>query len=138
MDRRKLSQLRYLKNEIKLLQDQTNRIETHTTVDSVKGSQQEFPYIEYPIKIEGVDIQEYDKKLRRLQRRKSRQIEELTDLVEEIEEYLQTIDDCITRQAILLKYVNGLTWEQTAASIGGGNTGEGLRKRVIRFFQEEN
>ncbi len=125
-----------MKNEIKLIQERIDNIETHTTTDSVKGSQVEFPYVEYTIKIEGIDTQEYNRKLRRLQRELNRRVEELMDLVEEIEEYLQTIDDCITRQAVLLKYVNGLTWEQTAASIGGGNTGEGIRKRVIRFFQE--
>lgn len=136
MDRRKLSQLKYLKNEIKIIQKQIDDIETRTTADSVRGSQVEFPYIEYNIKIEGIDMQQYNRKLRRLQRELNRRVEELMDLVEEIEEYLQTIDDCITRQAIMLKYINGLTWEQTAASIGGGNTGEGVKKRVQRFFQE--
>ena len=136
MDRQKLSQLKHLKNEIKLLQERIDSIETHTTFDSVKGSRTEFPYIEYTIKIEGIDMQEHNRKLRRLQRNLNRRVEELMDLVEEIEEYLQTIDDCITRQAIMLKYINGLTWEQTAASIGGGNTEEGLKKRVQRFFQE--
>lgn len=44
--------------------------------------------------------------------------------------------DIITRQAIRFKYVNGLTWSQVAANIGGGSTEEGLRKSVQRFFQE--
>lgn len=136
MDKHKLSQLRYLKNEIAMLKEQIGDIQVHTTSDSVKASQSSFPYIEYTAKIRGADIQEYARKLRRRQRRLDRRVKELMDLVEEIEEYINTIDDSITRQAISLKYINGLSWDQTAASIGGGNTAEGLRKRVQRFFQE--
>ena len=136
MDKHKLSQLRYLKSEIAMLKEQIGDIQVHTTSDSVKASQSNFPYIEYTAKIRGADIQEYNRKLRRLQRKLNRRVEELMDLVEEIEEYINTIDDSLTRQILSLRYVNGLTWEQVAASIGGGNTAEGLRKRVQRFFQE--
>ena len=136
MDKHKLSQLRYLKSEIAMLKEQIGDIQVHTTKDSVKASQTDWPYIEYAAKIEGADIQEYARKLRRRQRRLDRRVKELMDLVDEIEEYINTIDDSLTRQAIMLKYVNGLEWRQVAAHIGGGNTAEGLRKRVQRFFQE--
>jgi len=54
----------------------------------VKASQTEWPYIEYTARIEGVDMREYDRKLRKLQREMSRRVGELMDLVEEIEEYM--------------------------------------------------
>ena len=60
----------------------------------------------------------------------------MIDLVEEIEEYINTIDDSLTRQILSLRYVNGLTWEQVAASIGGGNTADSVRKVAERFLME--
>ena len=72
MDKHKLSQLRYLKSEIAMLKEQIGDIQVHTTSDSVKASQSSFPYIEYTAKIRGVDVQEYDRKLRRRQRRLDR------------------------------------------------------------------
>lgn len=136
MDRQKLSQLKYLKNEIKLLQERVDSIETRTTSDSVKASQTEWPYIEYTAKIEGINTQEYDKKLRRLQREMNRRVGELMDLVEEIEEYIQNIDDSLTRQIISLRYINGLPWEQVAASIGGGNTADSVRMICNRHLDK--
>jgi len=88
LDRQKLSQLKYLKNEIKILQGRIDNLETRTTSDSVKASQTEWPYIEYTARIEGGDMQEYDRKLRKLQREMGRRVGELMDLVEEIEEYM--------------------------------------------------
>lgn len=138
MDKHKLSQLRYLKNEIAMLKEQIGDIQVHTTSDSVKASQSSFPYIEYTAKIRGADIQEYNRKLRRLQRKLNRRVEELMDAVEEAEAYIQSIDDSLTRQILSLRYVNGLTWEQVAAHIGGGNTAESVRQINSRFFRRED
>lgn len=135
MDKKQLGQLRHLKTEIELLKKQIGSIETRTTSDSVQASQVDFPYIEYTAKIEGVDMQEYSRKLRRLQRKLNRKIDELMDAAEETEEYINSIDDSLTRQILFLRYVNGLTWEQVAASIGGGNTADSVRKVSERFLE---
>ena len=134
MDRQKLSQLKHLKNEIKLLQTQIDNIKANTTHDLVKASQTEWPYIECTVKIEGVDIGEYNKKRRRLQRKLNRRVEELIDLVEEMNEFIENIDDSLIRQILSLRYVNGLPWEQVAASIGGGNTADSVRMTCNRFL----
>jgi hypothetical protein len=137
MTKKKLKQVKYLKNEIKMLKEQIENMEYNIVTDSVRGSSPYFPYIEQRFKIEGIDYKDYDRRLKRLKKQLKRRIEELMDLVEEINGFIEGIDDSLIRQAILLKYVNGLSWEEVAACVGGGNTAEGLRKRVQRFLKEK-
>lgn len=53
-----------------------------------------------------------------------------------LERYIAGIDDSLTRQMFKLRFVNGLTWRQVAACIGGGNTGDGCRKAVQRYLRK--
>ena len=55
-----------------------------------------------------------------------------------LERYISDIPDSITRQVFQLRFVNGLPWAQIALSIGGGNTEEGVRKRVYRYLKQKN
>lgn len=135
MDKKKLSQLRYLNKEIELLKEQIDNLDYNITTDTVKGSDTEYPYISRNIKITGVDIQDYERKAKRLKRKLSRRVEELLDLLEEINEYIESIDDSLIRQIIILRYINGLTWDQVAAHIGGGNTADSVRMALNRFLK---
>ena len=55
-----------------------------------------------------------------------------------LERYIAEIPDSLTRQIFQLRFINGLTWVQIAFSVGGGNTEEGVRKRVYRYLDQEN
>lgn len=55
-----------------------------------------------------------------------------------LERYIAEIPDSLTRQIFQLRFINGLTWVQIAFSVGGGNTEEGVRKRVYRYLEQEN
>jgi hypothetical protein len=78
----------------------------------------------------------YDRrKIKRLKEKLQRRVDDLIDLVVEINEYIETIDDSLLRQIITLRHVNGLTWDQVAAHIGGGNTGDSVRKMHDRFLK---
>lgn len=55
-----------------------------------------------------------------------------------LERYIAEIPDSLTRQIFQLRFINGLTWTQIAFSVGGGNTEEGVRKRVYRHIGQEN
>lgn len=55
-----------------------------------------------------------------------------------LERYIAEIPDSLTRQIFQLRFINGLTWVQIAFSFGGGNTEEGVRKRVYRYLEQEN
>lgn len=135
MDKDQLSQLRHLKSEIEILKKQIEDMDYNITTDNVKGSNPYFPYEERNFTITGINYEEYNRKARRLQRKLNRKVEELIDLVEETYEYIGNIDDSLIRQIIILKYVNGLTWEQVAASIGGNNTADSVRKAAERFLK---
>lgn len=44
-----------------------------------------------------------------------------------LERYISSIPDSLTRQIFTYRFVNGLSWWQVAYSIGGNNTGDGVR-----------
>lgn len=50
-------------------------------------------------------------------------------------QYINGIDDSLVRQIIEYKYAQRLTWEETAARIGGANTKESLRKILQRYLK---
>lgn len=52
-----------------------------------------------------------------------------------LERYISSIDDSLLRQIFTYRFVNGLPWEQVAACIGGGNTGDGCRMMVTRYLE---
>jgi len=133
MDKNQLRQLRHLKSEIRLLKQQIDNMESEIVTDRVRGSDVEHPYIEKTYIIRGLA---YDRrKIKRLKEKLQRRVDDLIDLVVEINEYIETIDDSLLRQIITLRHVNGLTWDQVAAHIGGGNTGDSVRKMHDRFLK---
>ena len=54
-----------------------------------------------------------------------------------LERYIAEIPDSLTRQIFQLRFIKGLNWVQIAFSVGGGNTDEGVRKRVYRYLGQE-
>ena len=135
MNKDQLRQLRHLKREIELLQDQIINLESEIVTDKVRGSDPEHPYTEKSFYITGFAHEEHSRKMKRLKERLQRRLGDLIDLVVEINEYIETIDDSLLRQIITLRHVNGLTWDQVAASIGGGNTADSVRMMHDRFLE---
>ncbi|HCL4447570.1 TPA: RNA polymerase subunit sigma-24 [Clostridium botulinum] len=135
MDKEQLKQLRYLKTEIEAIKKQIDNLECTMAIDKVRGSSSHFPYVQRSFTIEGVDYEEYNRKTIRLRKKLSRRISELMDLVEETNGFIEGIEDSLTRQIISLRYINGLTWEDVAANVGGGTTTESVRKVAERFLK---
>ena len=135
MTRQKLKQIRHLKREIELLQEQIAIVESEIVTDKVKGSDPEHPWTERHYIIRGLPGERNEKLLRlrdRLERRKS----DLQDLRAEIFEWVEGIEDSLLRQVIILRHVNGLGWRQVAREIGGRNTAESIRKLHDRYFEK--
>lgn len=55
-----------------------------------------------------------------------------------LERYIASVPDSLTRQIMVLRFINGLSWWQVAYSIGGNNTGDSVRMNVKRYLQMEN
>ncbi|MBE6624570.1 MAG: hypothetical protein E7622_02875 [Ruminococcaceae bacterium] len=56
-------------------------------------------------------------------------------LYREILDFVNAIPDPLIRLIVSLRYINGLEWEQVALHIGGGNTGESVRKACERHLR---
>lgn len=50
--------------------------------------------------------------------------------------FIETIPDSQTRQIFQYRFVDLLSWGQVARKIGGGNTSDSVRKKVIRYIGE--
>ena len=51
--------------------------------------------------------------------------------------YISDVDDAHIRMIMSLRFVNGLPWRQVAASMGGNNTEDGVRKAVVRYLEQK-
>lgn len=52
-----------------------------------------------------------------------------------IMEYINGVDDSYIRQIMTLRYIHGMSWQKIAHQMGGGNTGDGVRKACQRYLQ---
>lgn len=122
MDKRELFQIRSIIKEIEYLQRQLDRAEyqteTRQTTVAVKGSMRGFPYVEHTIKLTGVDMEDYIRKVKRLRMKLKHRIDELMATVEEAHEYIAGIPDSDIRLILQCRFINGMTWEQIEAETG--------------------
>lgn len=54
-----------------------------------------------------------------------------------LQAFINGVDDCQLQEILTLRYVNGLSWNQVAVCIGGGNTADGVRKMHDRFLKKK-
>ena len=134
MTRQELKQIRYLKREIRLIQEQIAAVESEIVTDKVTGSDPDHPWTERHYIIRGLPG-ERNEKLLRLRDRLERRMNDLQDLRAEIFAWVEGIEDSLLRQIIVLRHVNGLSWRQVAREIGAGTTWDSLRKMHDRFIE---
>ncbi len=138
MDKRELMQIRNIIREIECLQRQLDRAEyqteTRKATVAVKGSMRDFPYVEHIIKLMGVDMEDYIRKVKRLRMKLKHRIDELMATVEEAQEYIAGIPDPDVRLILQLRFINGLTWEQLEAETGIPMTTAKRKYRKWRDF----
>lgn len=134
MDKEQLKQIRYIKSEISVIENQINSIEPSMVTDKVIGSSSYFPYTQRSFTLEGIDTEEYERRTRRLQRKLMKRKEKLLELQEEVNDFINNIEDSLVRQAITLRYIDGMSWQMAAKEIGSNTTADSIRMAVNRYM----
>ena len=128
MTKEELRQIYYLNREVKMWQDELDRMQRQSIVmsprltgtprgsglhDPVAGTAVAAADIEAIIRGKLAEIQ--------IQRK-------------QIVEYIDTIEDSLVRQIMFYRYMSCMSWTQVAMEIGGSNTPDGVRKIHDRFL----
>lgn len=125
------SQLLYLRKEIMVEQKRLEELEK--AIEIQKISLPNIPDISLQsVDSETLDEIEHCKQL--IERCMKKSIQEYKKLVI----YISKMDDSIIRQIIFLRFIQGHTWVQAAAEIGGGNSPDGIRMMVKRYLAKCN
>lgn len=124
------------KERITKIERQLEKLEAEGTVKDVvsggAGGIQHFC-------IEGIPYPEYAKKRSLLMARKLKlaQFEvEAAEVLSQIDNYLLSIDDSHVRRIISLRIIDGLSWNQVAQKMGGGNTEDCVKKTYYRYIKQ--
>lgn len=115
------------------LQNKKQELKRCYAADVVVGSANEFPYTKHSISVEGVKSDEISEALQR-------EILELRKLKREIEDFVFGIDDRLTKNAILYRYIlgsNKKSWTEVAFMCGGGNSADNVRMAVKNYLKKE-
>lgn len=125
-----------LREKIEKLEQQISRIESEgSVIDKVTGGLgglQSF-------KIEGFPTPEYTRKKTLMMSRKTALSElevQLLETLNEVEEFIAGIKDSHIRRIINLRVIDGLSWGEVAAKIGG-NTEDSVKKAFYRFMDNQ-
>lgn len=122
MDKEKLKRYRRLLSELELLKRQLEKIEPEFVMDSVNGSDTEFPYTQHKMHIEGYDLESYRKKVARLNKRIVSKMNELVEEKDSLIEFIYNIEDSEIRQIFIHKYIDGMIWREIAKKMNYSET----------------
>ena len=73
--------------------------------------------------------------LKRRQAWEAAQLRRLVAEYDRLTQYIFSVKDSWMRQILTRRYVDGMSWVQVAARLGGGNTADGVRKAHDRFLR---
>jgi len=118
-----LEQLHDVRREIKRLKELISKAERTAVADTVIASVEPY-YMPHRVVIRGVPVVLIDK-LRRRER-------QLLEKILETEMFIDTIDDSLVRQVIMLRYSMGLSWSETARRCGARN--ESVPRVLLKRF----
>lgn len=118
--------IKYLKAEIKAIEDMLKNLPK--AQDLVKGSDEEYPYCERRIRLEGSD----EIKASKLSKKYKRRLEDLQDELSVCEDLLNKIEDVETRVILRLYYVNSLSQKEIGEELG--YTQSNVAKKLKKIF----
>lgn len=128
MTKKELEQVYYLDRELKMWEEELNRLRSQSFVRSPSFC---------AVRGEGI----YDKVGERAQKTADLEAkilakrEEIQNAREEILKFLADIPDSLTRMTAYYHCVKLMSWQRVAVEIGGCNTAESVRKLYTRFLK---
>lgn len=102
------------------------------TVTGGSGNNQHF-------KIEGFPYPEYNRKKTLLYARKATLASlemELLETLNQVEEFIASVADSRMRRIVNFRFIENLSWNQTAHRIGGNATADSIRMEFNRFMEK--
>ena len=122
------------------LLDNREKICSKILVDSVVGSDSEFPYIKRVTQVEGFSSNS-DKCLLGLIEKELKLIREQqinNDIVlAEIRMMIEKMDDTYMKSILTYRVIYGLTWREVADKIGGCNSESAVKMAYKRYFEKQ-
>ena len=129
MTKKELSQLYYLKKEIKEQQKRIKELETTATSCSSK--------IDGLPNGEGINdkIGNYAVQIADLKSLLDLNLKKCFYELNRLNRYIQSVENSQMRMILTLRYINGLTWQQIAKTMGTAGDGSTERKKHDRFLK---
>lgn len=128
MTKKELSQLYYLKKEIKEQQRRLEELETAAMSCNAKITG--LPH--------GTGINDkignYAAQIADLKSLLDLNLKKCFYELNRLDRYIQSVDDPLTKQIMTYRFINGYNWSKIAYMIGGNNTPDGLRIKMMRFL----
>lgn len=113
--------------ERKILRRKLNQM--RNLYDTVRGSSKECPYTEHTITIRGRNIEE--------ERRIRERVDDLTEAIKAVDDAIYRAPNSSIRNVLMLRYQEGMRWQDVADALGGSATKDSVRKIVNRFFEKK-
>lgn len=147
MTKHELMQVRSLQAEIRLLEAERERLNELLTErvppTTVKGSSPDYPYTMHTIAVDGGTRERTGAEFDALKARRDnltfklnkRKLAYCTDY-ERVLDWIGRIPDSLSRQILILRYLDGMEWPQIATRMGNEFSPESLRKRQDRIFKK--
>ena len=130
MTLKELSQLYYLNREIEDLKIKISELEDKATDTSVKITG--MPHGAGTGDKIGRAVAELDYYKAKLTNR----LEQCRIELIRLNDYISACPDSLTRQILTYRFVNGLSWNRVAASVGGSMTCEAAKKIAYRYIRD--
>jgi len=128
MTKKELSQLYYLNREIEEMQNRLKELETIAI--SCTANITGMPYASGIADKIGV----YAAEIADLKSLLDINLKKCFYELNRLNRYINSIDDSEMRLILSLRYINGLSWQQVAFCIGGGNSDKSIQMMVNRFL----
>jgi len=127
--KKELSQLYYLNREIVQIQSRLSELESLATSSTYKITGMPF--------VPGISdkVGRYVTEIADLKALLDLNLKKCFYELNRLNKYIESVEDVQMRMILCLRYVNGLSWQQVAASVGGGNSDKNIQMSVKRFLK---